>query len=144
MGDAWRVADDAAQGGAALPGMSARGERGLHKVPLQTMVRARRPWLDEELARTKPAVVVCLGAYAAHALLGRDVRVTEAEGHLYELDSGAVALATIHPSVFLRTESERAADAARDRLVAGLVRARALARKRTSRTARAKPRAVAK
>ena len=38
------------------------------------------PWLENELAVVKPAVLVCLGATAAQALLGRQFRVSLERG----------------------------------------------------------------
>src|SRR5688572_21204732 len=41
-----------------------RGKRRLHKTPLQRHVAACHDWLDRELARVQPAVIVTLGATA--------------------------------------------------------------------------------
>ena len=48
-----------------------RGKRRIHQKPNVEEIRACRPWLDGELAAVKPRVLVCLGATAAQALLGR-------------------------------------------------------------------------
>jgi uracil-DNA glycosylase family protein len=58
----------------------ARGKRRIHQKPSWTEIAACRPWLDAELAVVKPRVLVCLGATAAQALLGREFRVTQAAG----------------------------------------------------------------
>ena len=50
----------------------------------------------------KPRVLVCLGAVAAQALLGRSVRVTRDRGRPFETELAAVAFATVHPSSILR------------------------------------------
>ena len=50
----------------------------------------------------KPHVLVCLGATAAQALLGRGVRVTRDRGRPLESELAAVVLATVHPSSILR------------------------------------------
>ena len=58
----------------------ARGKWRIHKKPRPDQVRACRPWLEAEIAALDPRVVVCLGATAAQALLGRDFRVTQQRG----------------------------------------------------------------
>src|SRR5205807_5226223 len=54
-----------------------RGKRRIHKKPNQLEIAACRPWLDAEIAVVRPTVIVCLGATAAQALLGRNFRVTQ-------------------------------------------------------------------
>src|SRR5512141_2385280 len=54
----------------------ARGKRRIHQKPDAAEIRACRPWLDAELAALRPRAVVCLGATAAQALLGRRFKVT--------------------------------------------------------------------
>ena len=50
----------------------------------------------------QPRVLVCLGATAAQALLGRQFRVTRERGKPVESDLAEHVLATIHPSAILR------------------------------------------
>ena len=54
-----------------------RGKRRLHAKPSAREIAACRPWLDAEIEVVKPQIVVCLGATAAQALLGRAFRITE-------------------------------------------------------------------
>jgi uracil-DNA glycosylase family protein len=82
------------------------GKRRIHKTPNAREVAACRPWLDAEIALLKPKVVVCLGATAAQALLGRNFKVTERHGELIETNSGFLVMATVHPSSILRTPDE--------------------------------------
>ncbi len=84
----------------------ARGKRRIHQKPNWSEVAACRPWLDAELAVVKPRVLVCLGATAAQALLGRQFRVSRQRGELVESDLAPVVLATVHPSAILRAEDE--------------------------------------
>src|SRR3954452_2866302 len=51
-----------------------RGKRRLHQRPNAEEVNACRPWLEAELSVVQPEVLVCLGATAAKALLGGQVR----------------------------------------------------------------------
>jgi DNA polymerase len=53
-----------------------RGKRRIHQKPNAGEVRACLPWLEAEIAAVRPRAVVCLGATAAQALLGRAFRVT--------------------------------------------------------------------
>jgi uracil-DNA glycosylase len=101
-----------------------RGKRRIHQKPSWGEVAACRPWLDAELAVVRPAVLVCLGATAAQALLGRQFRVTKQRGEPVESDLAPVVLATIHPSAILRMdgaerEAEQAAFVADLRVAAG-------------------------
>jgi uracil-DNA glycosylase len=93
------------------------GKRRLHDKPNAYEVSACKPWLEAEIARVKPRIVVCLGATAAQGLLGDTFRVTRQRGELFESALGPTITGTIHPSAVLR-----AADAAaREREFAGLV-----------------------
>lgn len=79
-----------------------RGKRRIHRKPNAEQIRACEPWLRSEIELVKPRVVVCLGATAAQALLGRDFRVTELRGRIVEWDLEPMAAATVHPSSILR------------------------------------------
>ena len=52
----------------------------------------------------KPRVLVCLGATAAQALLGRDFRVSRQRGELVDSPLAPNTIATVHPSSILRAE----------------------------------------
>lgn len=82
------------------------GKRRIHQKPNAQEVTACRPWLDAELAVLHPRIVVCLGATAAQALLGRSFRVTQQRGQLVEWDREPLALATVHPSSILRAPDD--------------------------------------
>ncbi len=83
-----------------------RGKRRIHKKPRDSEIRACRPWLDAELAVVKPQVLVCLGASAAQALLGKDFRVTRKRGKLIESTLAPYVIATVHPSSVLRAQDD--------------------------------------
>jgi len=83
-----------------------RGKRRIHQKPNWSEIAACRPWLEAELAVVRPEVLVCLGATAAQALLGRDVRVTRDRGRPLESILAPVALATVHPSSILRAPDD--------------------------------------
>jgi uracil-DNA glycosylase len=83
----------------------ARGKRRIHQKPNWAEMTACRPWLDAELQVVKPSVLVCLGATAAQALLGRDFRVTRRRGELVDSPLAPNVLATVHPSSILRADA---------------------------------------
>jgi len=79
-----------------------RGKRRIHKKPSAREIAACRPWLDAELEEIQPELIVCLGATAAQALLGRSFRVTHDRGKPIFLPGLPPVLATVHPSSILR------------------------------------------
>jgi uracil-DNA glycosylase family protein len=83
-----------------------RGKRRIHKKPSAAEIAACRPWLDAEIARLRPKVIVCLGATASQALLGREFRVTQHRGEFIESSLAPYVAATIHPSSILRAPDE--------------------------------------
>jgi uracil-DNA glycosylase family protein len=85
----------------------ARGKRRIHQKPNWSEIAACRPWLDAELAVVEPRVLVCLGATAAQALLGRQFRVTRERGRPVESDLAEHVVATVHPSSILRDPETR-------------------------------------
>jgi uracil-DNA glycosylase len=82
----------------------ARGKRRIHQKPSWAEMTACRPWLEAELQVVKPNVLVCLGATAAQALLGRDFRVSRQRGELVDSPLAPHVLATVHPSAILRVD----------------------------------------
>ena len=67
---------------------------------------ACRPWLDAEIAVVEPRVLVCLGATAAQAVIGRDFRVSRQRGELVDSALAPYVTATIHPSAILRQRDD--------------------------------------
>ena len=105
-----------------------RGKRRLHQKPNAREIAACRPWLDGELAAVAPELIVCLGATAAQALLGKSFRVTRQRGQLLPSPLAPHVLATVHPSSILRAPDDEARRRAFDDFVADLrVAAAALA-----------------
>ena len=65
-------------------------------------VRACSPWLEAELQAVKPKILVCMGATAAQALVGKHVSVARNHGQGVESAHAPFAIATLHPSSILR------------------------------------------
>lgn len=85
---------------------TAKGKRRIHQKPNAQEVNACVPWLREELTRVQPRVLVCLGATAAQALLGRTFKVTQHRGEPVESDLAPCVMATVHPSSILRARDD--------------------------------------
>ncbi|HEV7773736.1 MAG TPA: UdgX family uracil-DNA binding protein [Conexibacter sp.] len=98
----------------------ARGKRRIHQRPDAAHVAACRPWLDAELAVVRPRVLVCLGAVAAQALVGRAVRVTRDRGRPLDSPLAPCVMATVHPSSILRAPDDAARRKAHAAFVADL------------------------
>lgn len=96
-----------------------RGRRRIHDRPDWSEIRACDHWLRLELALVRPALVVCLGATAAQALLGRQARVRALRGRvLDETPLDVPVVVTVHPSAVLRAGERR--EAMRQELVGDL------------------------
>jgi uracil-DNA glycosylase family 4 len=113
-----------------------RGKRRIHKKPRHSEIEACRPWLDAELRAVKPEVLVCLGASAAQALLGKEFRVTKDRGKPVRSELAPTVMATTHPASILRApdhaqREQQRAEFARDlKAVAELLRRRGKAQLR--------------
>ena len=83
-----------------------RGKRRIHAKPNAAEIGACRPWLDAEIALVKPRVLICLGATAAQALLGRGFKVTQQRGTTVPSPLAPIVSATVHPSSILRAPDE--------------------------------------
>ena len=94
-----------------------RGKRRIHKTPTQRHVAACLDWLEAEIARVRPLVIVALGATAVAALCGGRISVGEARTRELRHHSGARIVASYHPSAILRAPL----DAERERLQRALI-----------------------
>lgn len=83
-----------------------RGKRRLHKKPDSREIYACRPWLESELSALQPKTVICLGATAAQALLGRDFRLSQQRGSIRATEWSTRTIATWHPAAILRMPDE--------------------------------------
>jgi DNA polymerase len=97
-----------------------RGKRRIHQKPNVGEVRACLPWLDAEIQVVRPHAIVCLGATAAQALLGRAFRLTEHRGELIASRLAPLVMATVHPSSILRAPDDETRRVQLERLVEDL------------------------
>jgi DNA polymerase len=106
-----------------------RGTRRIHARPSAGEIAACRPWLDAELEVVRPEVLVCLGATAAQALLGRHFKVSQERGRLVRSSLARYVTATVHPSSILRAPDDEMRRAEMKRFVADLRKVSALVRR---------------
>jgi uracil-DNA glycosylase len=112
------------------------GSRRLHQKPNAREIGACLPWLEAELELIRPKILVCLGATAAQALLGRAFRVTTQRGQFVESKLAEYVTATVHPSSILRARN----DAERQEQMRGFVAdLEQVARVLKAKTPRARP-----
>lgn len=97
-----------------------RGKARIHKKPNVAEVRACLPWLIAELEVIKPRVLVCLGATAAQALLGRTFSVMAQRGKVIPSPLAEYTVATVHPSSILRQQTSEERQQALKDLIADL------------------------
>jgi DNA polymerase len=97
-----------------------RGKTRMHRSPNPAEQRACRMWLEAELARIRPDIVVCLGAIAARNVLGTKFGLMKQRGTWQTLADGTRAFATVHPSWVLRQTDAKSRAAAYQGFVADL------------------------
>ncbi|HWF51384.1 MAG TPA: UdgX family uracil-DNA binding protein [Solirubrobacteraceae bacterium] len=98
----------------------ARGKRRIHQRPDRWQVSACLPWLEAEIEMVHPAALVCLGATAAQALLGSQVRIGRDRGKPVPSPLAELVTVTTHPSAILRARGSAERDGAMSEFVADL------------------------
>jgi uracil-DNA glycosylase family protein len=97
-----------------------RGKKRIHEKPNSGEIRACLPWFEWELRTVQPKIVVCLGATAAQAILGKQFRVTQERGKLVQSSIAGKVMATVHPSSILRAPDDATRRLEMQRFVADL------------------------
>lgn len=100
-----------------------KGKRRIHQTPNTVEIAACRPWLDTEITLIKPRMIICLGATAAQALLGKDFRITRQRGEFVHSPLAPLVTATVHPSSILRMPDDETRQAAMGRFIEDLQKA---------------------
>lgn len=101
-----------------------RGKRRIHKKPSNFEIAACRPWLDAELRLVQPEVIVCLGATAAHGVIGKGHQLLKERGRFFAHPLAKFVTATVHPSSILRAPDAEARHAAYAAFVEDLIAVR--------------------
>jgi DNA polymerase len=83
-----------------------RGTRRLHEKPNTAELLACQLWLELELQRIAPRLIVAMGATAVRSLLGPSGRVTRDRGRAFPREGGTPVLVTVHPSSILRAPDD--------------------------------------
>jgi DNA polymerase len=112
---------------------AATNRKRIHKTPSAGEVKACFPWLEMEMRLLAPDIILCLGATAAKAILGKSFSVMKSRGLAQKSAWAPVVIATVHPSAVLRAPGDERAQA-RAAFVADLRKVRA-ALKKTRRAA---------
>jgi uracil-DNA glycosylase family protein len=97
-----------------------RGKRRLHKTPAQREIDACHQWLEKEIEKIQPHVIVALGSTAAKAIISRDFKVSVQRGQFVDSPLAPYVFATFHPSALLRLREEEEREAAFKQLVKDL------------------------
>lgn len=97
-----------------------RGKRRIHAKPNAGEISACRPWLETEIALVRPHALVCLGATAAQALLGKSFKVSRQRGEFVASSLAPLVIATVHPSSILRAPDDESRRAEMERFAADL------------------------
>ncbi|MYM87257.1 UdgX family uracil-DNA binding protein [Rugamonas sp. FT82W] len=106
-----------------------RGKRRLHKTPAQKEIAACHLWLEEELARIQPEVVVALGGTALKSVLQDSGATMKSFMDAPFQHEGRWVVAVYHPSFALRARDEASRRRAYQVIVDGLRQALRLADK---------------
>ena len=107
---------------------AATNKKRIHKSPSAGEVKACFPWLEMEMKLLQPEIIVCLGAVAAKAILGKSFSVMKSRGKPLKSEWAPVVFATVHPSAVLRAPSDQRVEA-RAAFVADLRKVRAALRR---------------
>jgi uracil-DNA glycosylase len=97
-----------------------KGKRHMHDKPNAAEIAACLPWLESEIDQVRPEIIVCLGATAAQALLGKQFRVTKRRGRLVDSPLAPKVLATVHPSSLVRAPDEETRHRETEKFIADL------------------------
>ena len=103
-----------------------RGKRRLHKTPAQKEISACHLWLEEELARVRPDVVVALGSTALKSVLQDGSVTMKSVMDAPVQHDGRWVVTVYHPSYVLRAPDEATRRQAYEVIVEGLRQARKL------------------
>ncbi|CUH79147.1 UdgX family uracil-DNA binding protein [Tropicibacter naphthalenivorans] len=88
----------------------ANGRQRIHQSPNRTEIENCKWWLDLEIERVAPKLLVALGATALESLTGTRHDLLNCRGSLERTPDGRPVFVTVHPSYILRLpNSERAA-----------------------------------
>ena len=84
-----------------------QGKMRLHQKPSGREMHACKPWLEAEIARVRPKVILALGTTAATAVMGRLPKISAERGKIFtDLKIAAAVIISWHPAAILRASSD--------------------------------------
>jgi DNA polymerase len=97
-----------------------RGKRRLHKTPAQSEISACHLWLEEELERVEPQVIVALGGTALKSVMRKGTVTMKSMMDAPVQHDGRWVITVYHPSYVLRAPDEASRQQAYEVIVEGL------------------------
>ncbi len=84
-----------------------RGEKRLHQRPSGPEMHACKPWLEAEIKKIKPQVIIALGSTAATAITGKLPKIKDERGKVIKnLACAPQVIISWHPSAILRSSDQ--------------------------------------
>ena len=78
-----------------------------NRNPAPEEVSTCQPFLFRQIDIIRPRVVVALGTFAAHTLLGTDAPISRLRGRVHEFRGGSKLVPTFHPAFLLRSPDRK-------------------------------------
>jgi uracil-DNA glycosylase len=78
-----------------------------NRNPEPVEVATCQPFLFRQIDTVRPKVVVALGTFAAHALLGSDAPISRLRGRVHDFRGGSKLVPTFHPAFLLRSPERK-------------------------------------
>jgi DNA polymerase len=84
----------------------AEGGRLRNRPPRASEIAACHLWMETELRLVRPEAILCVGATAGRAIVGKDFKMTRDRGQWLSTTAGTPTLATYNPAYVLRLEGD--------------------------------------
>jgi DNA polymerase len=78
-----------------------------NRNPEPDEVATCQPFLFEQIDAIHPRVIVALGTFAAHVLLGTDAPISRIRGRVFDYRGGSRLIPTFHPAFLLRSPERK-------------------------------------
>ncbi len=78
-----------------------------NRNPAPEEVSTCQPFLFRQIDIIRPRVIVALGTFAAHTLLGTDAPISRLRGRVHEFRGGSKLVPTFHPAFLLRSPDRK-------------------------------------
>ena len=78
-----------------------------NRNPAPEEVSTCQPFLFRQIDTIRPRVIVALGTFAAHTLLGTDAPISRLRGRVHEFRGGSKLVPTFHPAFLLRSPDRK-------------------------------------